>query len=190
MSVDEEEADLVMATRAQLEALFHRHGYADFKWIEPHNMVVAQWVRMKCVFGCAEYGRNAACPPNVPSVSECRQFFNEYGSGVIFHFEKRVERPEDRHAWTKEVNQGLVGLEREVFLLGYQKAFLLFMDSCNLCAECPGMREECRQPRMARPTPEAMGVDVFSTVRQHGYPIEVLRDYAQTMNRYAFLLIE
>jgi hypothetical protein len=35
-----------------------------------------------------------------------------------------------------------------------------------------------------------MAVDVFSTVRSMGYPIEVLSDYRQTMNRYAFLLIE
>jgi hypothetical protein len=35
-----------------------------------------------------------------------------------------------------------------------------------------------------------MAVDVFSTVRQIGYPIQVLVDYSQTMNRYAFLLIE
>ena len=181
---------MAVTNRAQLETLFNRQGYTDFKWIDPKEIVVAQWVRMKCVFGCGEYGRNASCPPNVPSVSECRQFFSEYGSGVIFHFQKRVERPEDRHAWTKEVNQGLTGLEREVFLLGYQKTFLLPMDSCNLCAECAGVREECEQPRTARPTPESMGMDVYSTVRRQGYPIEVLKDYTQTMNRYAFLLIE
>lgn len=179
-----------MANREALEALFERHEYTDFRWIEPGDIVVAQWVRMKCAFGCPEYGRNASCPPHVPSVPECRELFGEYRSGVLFHFEKCVERPEDRHAWTREVSQGLVALERAVFLLGYEKAFVLLMDSCTLCAECPGMREECRQPRMARPTPEAMGVDVFTTVRKYGYPIEVLKDYTEKMNRYAFLLIE
>ncbi|MFH1219242.1 MAG: DUF2284 domain-containing protein [Candidatus Eisenbacteria bacterium] len=52
------------------------------------------------------------------------------------------------------------------------------------------MRGECRNPAAARPSPEAMAVDVFSTVRQWDYPIEVLTDYSQAMNRYAFLLIE
>jgi len=33
-------------------------------------------------------------------------------------------------------------------------------------------------------------VDVFSTVKQIGYPFKVLRDYVQKMNRYAFLLVE
>jgi predicted metal-binding protein len=53
-----------------------------------------------------------------------------------------------------------------------------------------GARSECKEPRSARPTPEAMAVDVFSTVRKIGYPIEVLSDYRQAMNRYAFLMIE
>jgi hypothetical protein len=35
-----------------------------------------------------------------------------------------------------------------------------------------------------------MAVDVYATVRQYGYPIEVLKDYGQPMNRYAFLMIE
>jgi predicted metal-binding protein len=81
-------------------------------------------------------------------------------------------------------------LERAVFLAGFEKAFLLFMDSCCICAICPGVREECKHPRAARPSPEAMAVDVFATVRRYGYPIEVLSNYSDMMHRYAFLLIE
>jgi len=33
-------------------------------------------------------------------------------------------------------------------------------------------------------------MDVFTTVRSLGYPIEVLSRYDQTMNRYAFLLVD
>jgi hypothetical protein len=43
---------------------------------------------------------------------------------------------------------------------------------------------------MARPTPESMAMDVFATVRKIGYPIDVLYDTSQQMNRYAFLMIE
>jgi hypothetical protein len=35
-----------------------------------------------------------------------------------------------------------------------------------------------------------MAIDVFATVRKLGFPIEVLSDYSQAMNRYAFLVIE
>ena len=176
--------------RKVLESLFEQHGLTDWAWFEPKDAVVAQWVRMKCMFGCRHYGRNASCPPNTLSVADCRRFFDDYRVGAIFHFQKAVDKPEDRHAWTKEVNEGLLAVEREVFIAGHPKAFLLFMDSCGLCAECSGKREECKNPKLSRPTPEGMAMDVFSTVRQYGFPIQVLSDVTQTMNRYAFLLIE
>jgi predicted metal-binding protein len=173
-----------------VQKLIATHGYTDFRWIAPKDVIVADWVRMKCRFGCGNYGRNASCPPNVPTVEECRRFFDSYAAGVVFHFAKKVRKPEERHAWSSGVSRALLKLEREVFLAGYHKVFLLPMDSCSLCASCPGVRERCKQPALARPSPEAMAVDVYSTVRQWGYTIEVLRDYSRTMNRYAFLLIE
>jgi predicted metal-binding protein len=177
-------------TKKDLEKIFHKHGFTDFRWLDPKAIVVGQWVRLKCLFGCREYGKTAACPPHVPSVEECERFFREYGRAVVFHLAKKVARPEDRFAWTRRVNLKLLKLEREVFLAGHVKAFLLFMDSCPVCSECSGARATCKEPRLARPTPEAMAVDVFATVRSLGYPIEVLSRYDQTMNRYAFLLID
>jgi predicted metal-binding protein len=174
----------------KLEEMFKKYGYDDYKWIHPKGILVAQWARMKCMFGCKNFGKCGTCPPNTPSVPECEAFFRGYKTGVVFHFAKGVARPEDRFAWTRKVNLKLLKLEREVFLSGYYKAFLLFMDSCNLCTSCPGMREKCKNPKMSRPTPESMAVDVFATVRKIGYPIEVLYHYSQEMNRYAFLLIE
>jgi len=183
--------DVTRGKRQKLEELFRKHGYTDFKWIAPGKIVVSQWVRMKCMYGCGGYGQVATCPPNLPSVSECERFFREYSDAVIFHFEKKVKKPEDRHAWTRKVNAKLSKLEREVFLSGYERAFLLFMDTCRICGECPaGSKEECKEPRLARPSPEGMAVDVYATVRQVGYPIQVLSDYSQKMNRYAFLMIE
>jgi len=179
-----------MGKSHSLETLFFDHNFSDFKWIDPKEIVVAQWVRMKCMFGCSEYGQNASCPPNVPSVSECRQFFSEYNTVAVFHFAKAVDQPEDRHKWSKKVNQDLIALERAVFLAGYHKTFLLCMDSCSLCKKCTGVREKCIEPRSSRPSPEAMGVDVFATMQKIDYPIAVLSDYHDTMNRYAFLLIE
>lgn len=179
-----------MVERKKLEEKFLAHKFIDFKWIDPQKIVTANWVRMKCMFGCDEYGNTATCPPNLPSVAECKSFFKDYKEAVIFHFEKKVAKPEDRFAWTRKVNLKLLKLEREIFVSGYEKAFLLFMDSCNICNECPGKKEECKEPYKARPTPEAMCVDVYSTVRQAGYPIHVLSDYKQAMDRYAFLLIK
>lgn len=174
----------------ELNKLFSDHGYSNYCWIDPKKIVVSQWVRMKCMFGCEEYGKNCCCPPNIPSVSECRTFFYEYSTAVIFQFTKRVDRPEDRHLWTKDINLKLLELERATFLAGFERAFLLFMDSCTICKECVGKKELCRNPKSARPGPESMAMDVFSTVKQYKFPISVRTDYSQEMNRYSFLLID
>lgn len=179
-----------MAKINDLQDLFLKQGFTDFRWLDPQEIVVGRWVRMKCLYGCVEYGHNACCPPNAPPVEECERFFREYQKAVVFHFEKAVAKPEARHAWTRKVDLALLKLEREVFLGGFHKAFLIFMDSCHLCEACTGKRETCKVPKQARPTADALAMDVYATVRKLGYPIEVLSDYKQTMNRYAFLFIE
>jgi predicted metal-binding protein len=88
------------------------------------------------------------------------------------------------------VNRQLLDLEREVFTSGHHKAFMLFMDNCKLCRDCTSTRAACRNKKIARPSPEAMGVDIFATAGKYDYPINVLPDYDQEMNRYAILLIE
>ena len=179
-----------MADIRKLEELFRKHGYTDYKWINPHDIVIEQWVRMKCMFGCGDYGVNASCPPNVPPINECKQFFNEYKTAAILHFTKAVDKPEERFEWTREINLRLVDLEREVFLSGYHKVFMLVIDSCTLCEKCMSLPSKCKYPQKVRPTAEAMAVDVYTTVRKCGYHIQVLSDYRQAMNRYAFVLIE
>jgi len=179
-----------MLKREELEQIFQKHGYSNYEWIDPKEIIVSQWVRFKCMFGCETYGTKGSCPPNVPSVAECRELFNEYQLAVIFHFEHQFENPDDRHNWTKKVNVKLIDLEREVFLKGHHKAFLLIMDECAICQECMAIREECKHKKLSRPCPESLGVDVFQTVRKFGLPIEVLTEKTQRMNRYSFLLIE
>jgi predicted metal-binding protein len=181
--------DATAGDRGQVEALLKVHGLDGYKWIDPAEIEVAHWVRMKCRFGCPDYGHNATCPPNTPPVEECRSFFREYGLAAVLHFAVQLDDPEDRHEWTREINEKLLQLERAVFLAGFHKAFMLFLDNCNLCEECAGRREECLKPREARPNPDSMAVDVYGTVRKIGYPIEVLDDYDKRMNRYAILLV-
>ena len=176
--------------KATLDNVIREKGYTDYKWIDPAKIITAQWVRMKCMFGCNGYGHCAACPPNTPSLDECERFFSEYQDAVLLHFTGTMDQPEDRHRWSKKINAKLVQLEREVFLAGCERAFLLFMDSCCFCEECTGTRETCLEPQMARPSPEGMCMDVYSTVRQFGYGINVRTDHDQPMDRYAFLMVK
>ncbi len=179
-----------MGRREDVAALFAGHRIEDFHWLEAREVVLAEWVRMKCRFGCPHYGKLAVCPPSAPSFEECRRFFLDYSDAAILHFRHAVEKPDDRHAWTRGINGRLLQLERSVFLAGHPKAFVLFLDPCNLCEVCAGTPAECRSPASARPSPEGLCVDVFSTVRKCSFHIEVLTDHSQPMDRYGMLLLE
>jgi len=179
-----------MADRKKLESIFRNHGCSDLKWMDPHDTVVSPWVRFKCMFGCGDYGMAAACPPNLPGLDECRALFDAYTEAALFHFAGSVEDPEDRHEWTKKINESLLAVEREVFIEGHYKAFVIYIDPCNICADCVPEKEGCRNPKEARPSLEGLGVDVFATVRKQGYEINVLKSYSEKMNRFGMLLIE
>ncbi len=173
-----------------MEKLFTEHGFTDFKWLDPKEIEVAQWVRMKCCFGCDEYAQKACCPPNMPKFSECQRFFGEYQHATVFHFEKQIKGDDEKKKWYMDVSKRLLAVEREVFLQGHYKAFVMFMSSCPFCTDCVPKKEDCKHPEMRRPTPEAFFMDVYETVRKIGYPIQVLTDFKDPMNRYAFLLID
>jgi predicted metal-binding protein len=179
-----------MEPHPPLEPYVHRRAFADFRWLHPADLVVAEWVRMKCRFGCPDFGRAAACPPNTPEVEACRRFFAEYAHGLIFHFEVPALHDEERRAWSVRTNRALVDLERDVFLAGYPRAFALFTDACHLCESCMPERAACKEPASARPSATAMAVDVFGSARRLGYPIQVLTDTAAPADYFAFLLVE
>jgi predicted metal-binding protein len=178
-----------MIDRLVVESLFREHGYYDFRWLSGVELAVCQWVRFKCMFGCPTYGKRAACPPAVPSIAECREFFSEYRHVAALHVPGRFEGAKERDEWSRQASLQLLRLERAVFLAGYPQVFALFMDQCRLCDECPGERNACRHPESARPSAEALGVDVFGTLRKLGYDLQVLTETSQEMNRFAFLLV-
>ncbi len=176
--------------RSTIEEVAGKFGAEECKWISGSDIQVRQWVRFKCMFGCETYGKKGGCPPAVPSVSECRDLFNEFDDVLIMRLSTKLDDAKDRHAWCHKKNAKLLKLEREVFLSGHHKAFLLKMDECRMCKDCAATRVDCKKPKLARPSPEALAVDVFGTVRSLGFPIGVLSKHDQTMNRYAFLLVE
>ena len=119
-----------------------------------------------------------------------KSFFSEYESAAVFHFVKKQETTEELAHWVRTMNNKLSKLEREVFLSGYYKTFVPFVGKCNICSNCVSERSECRNKKIARPCTEALALDVYGTVKSIGYPIKVVEDEHEEMNRYAILLIE
>jgi predicted metal-binding protein len=147
--------------------------------IRPADVETAAWVRLKCQFGCDGYGRCLTCPPYSPSPNETRAILDCYKRAVLLHF--------DSYANTKRT---VAQLERAVFLSGAWKAFGFGAGPCNFCKTCPIEDRQCRHSELARPSMEACGIDVYSTVRKAGLPIEVVKTHRQCPNYYGLLLVD
>jgi len=175
----------------RIERMAREHGFPDFKWINPREIVTGNWVRVKCQYGCDGYGKGGCCPPEVPSVTECRKFFDEYKVGLLLHCSVKFENSLLRRRWSRATQKKAVALEREVFLADYPKAFVFPPGGpCRICASCSANRRECKYPYAARPSLEAFAVDVYATARRMKYPIHVLKGYGEEMNRFGLLLVE
>jgi len=171
-----------------VDKLLLSRGFDDYKWIRPGNIPVSYWVRMKCMYGCPDYGRNASCPPNAPTIEECKALLAEYEKAVFVHLFCDFG-PKLMKDWVMRKQKELLDIEKNIFIHNMEKAFLLSFDNCNLCDKCTGSVDTCRFPYMRRPTMEAFGIDVFSLAKMLGYHISVKKDFKESTNRYALILV-
>ncbi len=154
-------------------------GVRAAKVISPATVETAAWVRLKCQYGCDGYHQCLVCPPFTPTPEQMRQVLDAYHRAILMHFEPQAE--------TKKT---VVELEREIFLRGAWKAFGLGAGPCYLCPSCPAEPGKCRHAEKARPAMEACGIDVYTTVRRAGLPIEVVRNARQCPNYYGLILVD
>ncbi len=135
---------------------------------------------LKCMFGCADWGKGHTCPsrPGSLSMEEYERVLRRYRWGVIVHaHDKRT---------TQKVS---FALESKAFVDGYYLAFS--MSDCALCKECAGLTDQpCRNVKQARPAFHSVGIDVFATARRFGLPIYTLGDDTQEQNWYAAVFVE
>ncbi|MGC8831216.1 MAG: DUF2284 domain-containing protein [Thermoproteota archaeon] len=112
------------------------------KVINASDVVVRDWVRLKCQYGCDGYGKCLTCPPYSPNPEQMRRILSGYSSAMLLRFEPEWEN----------VHKVVARLEREAFLSGYYSAFGLASGSCPLCKECN--LKNCVHPELARPSME------------------------------------
>lgn len=176
-------------TKEQIDNIIAEENFEIFKWIDPKIIVVAQWVRIKCLFGCDGLGLGT-CPPNTPSVKDCKQFFKEYKRAIVFQIPKYADKNAYPSEWSGKMTDSLLRIERELFLNGYYKTFLLNQTCCTLCKKCHGNRVDCKDKLRSRPSPEGFAVDVYQTVRNAGIEINVVSNNPSEINRIALLMVD
>ena len=132
-------------------------------------------------------GPAAHLPPNLAPVQATRDLLAEFGSAVLLHVGPIVGRklsdPESRR-----LNDAALALERELFLAGYHKAWMMGAGPCDLCDAC-AQGKECPTPEKARPSMEGCGVDVFTTVRNAGLKIDVVQNEDDKYSFFALVLV-
>lgn len=168
-----------LSNRELRELAMQKMGVIEVCVVSGREVETAEWVRLKCQFGCDCYGTSLVCPPFTPSGEQMRKVLDEYRRAILIHCEPEAD-----------VKATVAELERDIFLRGAWKALGLGAGPCYLCRTCPVEKKQCRYPEEARPSMEACGIDVFSTVRKFGFPIEVVRTRRQCPNYYGLILID
>jgi predicted metal-binding protein len=152
-------------------------GAAVARVMPASRVVTAEWVRLKCQFGCAGYGKRLGCPPRTPTPGETRRVLAGYRHALIL----AGDEPRGRRA------RLAAEIERAAFLDGLYKAFGLGAGPCRLCAEC-NVGGRCRHPESGRPAMEACGIDVYATCRNAGIELNVVTSRRQKP-RYVNLVL-
>ncbi|MBN1322666.1 MAG: DUF2284 domain-containing protein [Methanotrichaceae archaeon] len=191
-----------------LEELSEVHE--DIRPISARDVVVANWVRFKCRYGCRAYGKHLCCPPYAPTPEETASVLADYERAILARFEAppNPDVPPKRlhhHLWDSvtRMHKAVFELERVAFLRGFYKAFGFYAMPCTLCQSCvieerldegeelgPLEAIKCRHKDVMRPSMEACGIDVFQTLRNAGYDAEVLTTYSQHVELFGLLLID
>ncbi len=163
-------------------------GADDVIPIAPVQVVTADWVRMKCRFGCDGFGECRTCPPDSPTPRETRGLLDEYRRALLLCRGPNTgyDESDDHHL---ALRRAATDLERELFFAGYYKAWAMPSGPCEECEDCD-TSVPCIHPERARPSMESCGVDVFQTVRNVGWEIEVVTSREDPYRFFALVLLD
>lgn len=155
------------------------------------EVIPAQWVqvdervRLKCLVPrCYNYGQCVYCPPYTPEPGFMRQAFSRFRWAVLFRSNvvpvedytdiNRFQSYATKHG--RKITEIVAKIEITAFADGYYLAVGFASGSCR-DSLCGGMlcqvldSGRCRSPFRARPSMEAVGIDVFGLVSRVGWKI-------------------
>jgi predicted metal-binding protein len=171
-----------------------KHGATRAKVISARDIVVDPRVRLKCMVPiCSAYGTSLMCPPNVLTIGEFREVLRRYRRAILVQVEAPVdssdkssqpltgelcdsiEAADGASKWKNQLLELVGQIETEAFKRGYYLAAGLSGGECSLCKKCvlSEGRRDCLHPFEARPSMEAVGIDVIRTCDRAGMPVRL-----------------
>ncbi len=176
-------------------------GVSHAKAIDAKYVTADERVRLKCqVPRCDDYGSNLMCPPNVMPVADFIKILSRYRFAVLLQLNcpirqdmlKMIESEQGcltdlyqnkaflasyNKSFTpakKKLHEIVHRIESAAYSMGHTFAAGFIAGSCRLCSECVAAdsNEPCRHPFKARPSMEAMGIDVVQTAANAELPFK------------------
>ncbi|MHA1765326.1 MAG: DUF2284 domain-containing protein [Promethearchaeota archaeon] len=133
--------------------------------------------------GCPNFQHNWSCPPYAPTVQETRASLGTYTFFWLLIMEIPIPKKKIKifKKWRTKHEFGRITKHLNDFIDYLQKDHedwkLFFCSECTLCPEknyskCTCPTEPCRYPNKIRISPEAAGIDVFTTLTNLDISIE------------------
>jgi predicted metal-binding protein len=153
--------------------------------IIPANWVqIDERVRLKCAIPlCPHYQKNIYCPPHGPDLETVAKALSRYSWAILFALdvipaEQFSDRSNKRQAadWARKTFEIVGRIETLALGSGYYLAMGFGQASCKkaLCGQerCLVLEgRNCPYPLKARPSMEAVGMDVYGLVARAGWDI-------------------
>jgi len=182
LDVDETQRKQDLATYRELAMEL---GAAKAAIVDAKDIPVEDRVTLKCqVPRCISYGVCAHCPPNTLKPGELRKILTDYQKAVLFIKDfpagimgTNLDTINDLMAGYRDITRIVSEIESRAFYDGHYLAFGFAAGSCRhhfclaqeTCAAMEG--KSCRHYFKARPSMEAVGIDVYRMVAHQGWDI-------------------
>ena len=165
---ESQEALLALATE-----LAREHEIAICRPLDPRLLRPEERIRALCQEDkCGNWRKHHLCPPLLGDLLQARERLARYDLGSLLQWSRPLDVRNDRagverskvdfHRKVLAVEAGLVGR-------GYPGAWGLIGGSCGLCTPCTAAAgEPCPLPDQARPSIEALGVDLLALLDRLG----------------------
>lgn len=168
------QTDVLFPLRQKARAL----GFYEAAALDPAGIRIEPWVKAKCRYGCACYGKKWSCPPNSMGGDEFRELLGCYSKALL------VAGQAPLHAF----QENLLELEKAAFLTGSKKALVFSGGPCTWCDSCDDDR--CRFPEKRRSSLESCGCDVFALAEQCNIQVKPLKNREDFVQYVGLLLVE
>lgn len=142
------------------------------------DIVFDERTLLKCLFGCSGGMHYCPSPKDSVTVKDYIQMMKKYKYGMLILTDN-----------LKDGQDITIALEREAFLGGHPFAF--GATECAVCEECTQPEDlPCVSPKTLRIPLYALGIDVYSTVKNVGWELEVVQNMGDPQKNITAVFIE